>query len=185
MIIFVSMGYACLRFRSGLALMFCAGFIALAATGNRHAQPNSQSPAADTSVTLGGHVITIEYNAPSARGRKVEGGLIPNGSVWRLGADSATTLTTDTDLTIGDLKVPKGVYTLYLLGGENSWKLVVNKQTGQWGTEYDQSKDLGRTAMKVTKLPEAAETLKITLKEPGIPEVVWGNTKATVPVKVG
>src|SRR3954453_10263061 len=155
------------------------------ATGNRKVTQNKLSPPADTSVTLGGHVITIEYNAPSARGRKVEGGLIPNGSVWRLGADSATTLTTDTDLTIGDLKVPKGVYTLYLLGGENSWKLVVNKQTGQWGTEYDESKDLGRTAMKVTKSPEAAETLKITLKEPGVLEVVWGNSKATVPVKVG
>jgi hypothetical protein len=59
----------------------------------------------------------------------------------------------------------------------------VNKQTGQWGTEYDQSKDLGRTLMKVTKVPAAAETLKINLKNPGVLEVVWGNSQATVSVK--
>ena len=153
------------------------------ATGNRKVTQNKLSPPADTSLTAAGKVTTIEYNAPSARGRKVEGGLIPNGSVWRLGADSATTLTTDADLTIGDLKVPKGVYTLYLLGGESEWKLIVNKQTGQWGTEYDESKDLGRISMKLTKLTEAAETLKITLKSPGVLEVVWGNSLATVSVK--
>lgn len=154
------------------------------ATGNRKVTENKLSPTADTSLTTStGKVITIEYNAPSARGRKVEGGLIPHGSVWRLGADSATTLTTDADLIIGDLKVPKGVYTLYLLGGESEWKLIVNKQTGQWGTVYDESKDLGRTSMKVTKLPAAAETLKITLKNTGVLEVVWGNSRATVSVK--
>ena len=154
-----------------------------AATGNRKVTQNKLSPPADTSLTIAGKVITIEYNAPSARGRKVEGGLIPNGSVWRLGADSATTLTTDTDLMIGDLKVPKGVYTLYLMGGESDWKLIVNKQTGQWGTEYDESKDLGRVSMKVAKLPAAAETLKITLKDPGVLEVVWGSSRAAVSVK--
>src|SRR5580692_5956473 len=80
-----------------------------ASTGNRKVTENAQSPTADTSIKLRGHAITIEYNAPSARGRQVEGGLVPYGSVWRLGADSATTLTTDTDITIGALKVPKGV----------------------------------------------------------------------------
>src|SRR3954464_7270230 len=89
-----------------------AAMLLVAATGNRKVTQNKLSPSADTSITLKGKPVTIEYNAPSARDRKVEGGLIPYGSVWRLGADSATTLTTDTDLMIGDLKVPKGVYTL-------------------------------------------------------------------------
>ena len=83
-------------------------------TGNRRVTQNAQSPSADTTMKVGGKDVTIEYNAPSARGRKVEGGLIPYGEVWRLGADSATTLTTDTNLKIGDLAVPKGVYTLYI-----------------------------------------------------------------------
>ena len=169
---------------SCIALGVAAVMMLSAETGNRKVTSNAQSPSADTSVTLGGHVITIEYNAPSARGRKVEGGLIPNGSVWRLGADSATTLTSDVDLMIGDLKVPKGAHTLYLLGSESGWKLVVNKQVGQWGTVYDASKDLGRTDMKVTKAAAAAETLKITLKAPGVLEVAWGNSVGTIPVKV-
>lgn len=157
-------------------------------TGNRKVTQNKLSPPADTSITLGGHAITIEYNAPAARDRKVEGKLVPYGSVWRLGADSATTLTTDTDITIGNLKVPKGIYTLYMLASETEWKLIVNKQTGQWGTEYAEGQDLGRVAMTVSKLSEPAESLKITLKPAGASagtlEIAWGNTKAVVPVKL-
>src|SRR6266851_9667199 len=97
---------------SCIALGIIAATMTPAVTGNRKVTENKLSPPADTSITLGGHAVTIEYNAPSARGRKVEGGLIPYGSVWRLGADSATTLTTDVNLVIGDLRVPKGVYTL-------------------------------------------------------------------------
>src|SRR2546427_8151068 len=115
-----------------LAFLLVAATILTGETGNRKVTQNKLSPTAETSMKLGGHSITIEYNAPSARGRKVEGGLIPFGAVWRLGADSATTLTTDADLIIGDLRVPKGVYTLYLLAGAGGWKLIVNKQTGQW-----------------------------------------------------
>ncbi|MEO8126151.1 MAG: DUF2911 domain-containing protein [Bryobacteraceae bacterium] len=154
-----------------------------AATGHRKVTENKLSPTAETSITLAGKTVTIEYNAPSARERKVEGGLIPFDSVWRLGADSATTLTTDTDLMIGDLKVPKGVYTLYLQGGATDWKLVVNKQTGQWGTEYDASKDLGRVEMKVSKTLAFTETLKIALRNPGVLDITWGNSRAAVPVK--
>ena len=144
-----------------IVLLTCA---LTAATGNRRVTDNKLSPSADTSMTVGGHTITIEYNAPSARGRKVEGGLIPNGTVWRLGADSATTLTSDADLMIGDLHVPKGVHTLYLLGADNGWTLVVNKQTGQWGTEYNESQDLGRVPMKVTKTSAPVEKLQIKAK---------------------
>jgi hypothetical protein len=134
---------------------------------------------------VGGKSVTIEYNAPSARGRKVEGGLIPYTEIYRMGADAATTLTTDTDLMIGNLKVPKGVYTLYLQASESGpWQLVVNKQTKQWGTVYKQDQDLGRTNMKVTKLDSAVEKFKIELGS-GMLTVEWGNTKATVPVKAG
>jgi hypothetical protein len=154
-----------------------------ASTGNRKVTENAQSPTADTSIKLRGHAITIEYNAPSVRGRKVEGGLVPYDSVWRLGADSATTLTADTDITIGDLKVPKGVYTLYIMASPDNWKLIVNKQTGQWGTDYNEGQDLGRVAMKTTKLSQPVETLKITLKPGASLDIDWGNTRASVPVK--
>ena len=154
------------------------------ATGHRKITENNLSPTAETSVTLGGHAITIEYNAPSARGRQVEGGLVPYGMVWRLGADSATTLTADADITIGSLKVPKGVYTLYIAASASGWTLIVNKQTGQWGTDYDKGQDLGRVPMKVSKLGAPAETLKIALSGSGL-EITWGSTKAVVPIKLG
>jgi hypothetical protein len=175
-----------MRILSIVASIIMAAALAPASTGNRKVTENNLSPTADTSVTVRGHAVTIEYNAPSARGRKVEGELVPYGSVWRLGADSATTLTTDVDITIGDLKVPKGVYTLYIMASEGSWKLIVNKQTGQWGTDYNEGQDLGRVSLKTAKLSSPAETLKITLK-PAAPgamlEIVWGGTRATVPVK--
>lgn len=156
-----------------------------AATGNRQVTENAQSPGAETSIKLGAHTVTIEYNAPSARGRKVEGGLIPYDQWYRLGADAATTLTTDVDLTIGDLKVPKGVHTLFLFATEkNGWKLIVNKQTHQWGLSYKDSEDLGRTAMTVSKLSSPVEKFKLTLTKTsdtaGTLTMEWGNTKAEV-----
>ena len=158
-----------------------------ASTGNRRVTQNPLSPSAETSITLGGHAITIEYNAPSVRGRKIEGGLVSYSRVWRLGADAATTLTTDANLTIGDLQVPKGVYTLFIQGSDHGWTLIVNKQTGQWGLSYDQSQDLGRVAMNTTKLSSPVETLKIALKSSGgsdgTLDISWGNTQATVSVK--
>ena len=183
-----SRGNACLKFRPGIALLFCAGAIGLAATGNRHTQPNSQSPAADTSVTLGGHAITIEYNAPSARGRKVEGGLIPYDSWYRLGADAATTLTTDADVMIGDLRVPKGVHTLFLYATANGpWKLIVNKQTGQWGTVYDEKQDFTRIDMQTASLPEMVEQFTISFTKAGDDAAMlnldWEKTRASVEVK--
>jgi hypothetical protein len=79
--------------------------------------------------------------------------------------------------------VPAGVHTLYLQASESGpWQLVVNKQTKQWGTVYNQDQDLGRTAMKLTKLGSPVETFKITLSAKEL-AVEWGNTKATVPIK--
>jgi hypothetical protein len=164
--------------------------IAPAETGNRKVTQNELSPTAETSMKLGGQTVTIEYNAPSARGRKVEGELVPHNKVWRLGADSATTLTTGADIKIGNLSLPKGVYTLYLLdGGDAGVKLIVNKQTGQWGTVYQESQDFGRVPMTLTKLSQPVETLKITLKSTsgssGMLEIAWGNSQVSVPVTLG
>ncbi len=167
-----------------IAILLMVFSVLTAATGKRRVTQNKLSPPAETSMKVGGHDVTIEYNAPSARGRKVEGGLVPYDEIWRLGADSATTLVTDTNLKIGDLSVPKGVYTLYIAATEGSWQLVVNKQTGQWGTEYNQGQDLGRVPLKLTKIGQPVETLKITLAN-GMLDIEWGNTKATVPVTQG
>lgn len=120
------------------------------------------SPPAKASVTLAGHAVTVDYGAPSMRGRKIFGGLVPYGKVWRTGANEATTLKTDVNLRIGDLSVPAGSYTLYSIPDEHGWTLIVNKQTGQWGTKYDQGQDLGRVKMSEGVIPSSpAEKFQI------------------------
>jgi len=123
------------------------------------------SPAAKAEVKLGGAAISVDYSAPSARGRAIFGGLVPYGQVWRTGANAATTLKTSADLEIGDLKVPAGTYTLYTLPTESGWQLIINKQTGQWGTVYDEKQDLGRVPLKVGKTAAPVETFVIDFQK--------------------
>ena len=120
------------------------------------------------------------------RGRKIFGDLVPFGQVWRTGANEATTLTTPVNLNIGGTTVPAGKYTLWTLPAENSWKLIVNKQTGQWGTEYQQSQDLARINMKTSRLPQPVEQFVISWNKTGADRadlvLEWENTKAFVSV---
>ncbi len=139
------------------------------------------SPPAKAEAKIGGKNVTIDYSAPSKRGREIMGGLVPYGKVWRTGANAATTLTTETDLMIGGLHVPAGTYTLFTVPGEKEWTLIVNKQTGQWGTRHDPSQDLGRTTMKVTPVKNTAETFAIDLTS-GKLALTWENVEASVPV---
>lgn len=143
------------------------------------------SPPGEASVKFdNGKTVTIKYSRPSMRGRKIYGGLVPYGKVWRTGANSATSLTTDTALEIGGTTVPAGNYTLYSVPGENSWQLIVNKQTGQWGTSYDQGQDLARIPMKVSQLPSGLETFTIALDKTGAKSATlkleWELTSASV-----
>ena len=87
--------------------------------------------------------------------------------VWRAGANNATALHTDADLMIGDVKVPKGDYTIYVAVDPLPWKLIISKETGQWGTEYHPDKDLGRVTMKMSKPAKPVETYKMTLASAG------------------
>jgi hypothetical protein len=149
------------------------------------------SPPANTSVTINGKTIAIKYSAPSMRGRKIfngAGALQPDNTIWRAGANEATALHTDADLDIGGLAVPKGDYTLFVWLDPQQWKLVVNKQTGQFGTEYHQEQDLGRVPMTVSKPPAPIETYKMTLSSTGGNkgklQLEWENVIASVPITV-
>ena len=152
------------------------------------AQGERKSPQETAKATIDGATITVEYGRPSMKGRKVMGELVPYGKVWRTGADEATTLTTDKELQIGGTIVPAGKYTLYTLPGESSWQLIVNKQTGQWGTEYDQKQDLGRVPLKKNATPAPVEQLTISIdKNPaggGLLKIAWENTELTAPITV-
>ncbi|HEV3329412.1 MAG TPA: DUF2911 domain-containing protein [Bryobacteraceae bacterium] len=149
------------------------------------------SPPAQTSVTINGKKLTIAYSAPSVHGRKIfgPGGLIsrdPTYPVWRAGANDATAFHTDADLDVNGLAVPKGDYTLWVLADTNQWKLVINKQTGQWGLDYSQNRDLGRVAMNMSKPPAPVEAMKFTLTSEGGNrgklQLAWENVVASVPL---
>src|SRR5215813_15653827 len=104
--------------------------------------------------------IAIKYSQPHARGRKIIGGLIPTDTVWRFGANEATTLHTDLDITLGSLALRRGDYTLFLLhDAKNTWQLIVNSQTAQWGTDHDASRDIGRVALTASTMRDNEETL--------------------------
>jgi Protein of unknown function (DUF2911) len=145
------------------------------------------SPPAQASITLNGKSVTIDYSAPSLRGRKMIGGMNPYGQVWRTGANAATTLKTAVDLKVGDLMVPAGTYTLYSVPSETTWKLIVNKQTGQWGTIYDEKQDLGRTDMQTGPAPSAPlETFAIKFENGSGAQtelhLMWAGVDVFVPV---
>ena len=137
--------------------------------------------------------IAIAYGQPHARGRMVEGGLIPMDTVYRFGANGATTLHTDANITIGTLKIPRGDYSLFLLAGKAGWQLVVNRQTGQWGTDRDSTMDVGRTALAARTMAEPEESMTVYLvPESARPQsgyaslggtlrIEWGRTELTAP----
>jgi hypothetical protein len=133
--------------------------------------------------------IAIHYGQPHARGRKVEGGLVPMDTVWRFGANMATSLHTDVDFTLGELAIPRGDYSLFVLYGRPGWQLVVNRGTGQWGTDYDAARDLGRVNLTSRALAEPEGSLSIYLI-PNAPQpqsgyaelggtlrIKWGSTE--------
>ncbi len=135
--------------------------------------------------------MTIDYGQPHARGRAIFGGLVPYGDVWRLGANWATSLTLDVAMRIGELDVPRGSYTLFLLPRDDGGELIVSGQTRQWGTDYDPSLDLGRTPVRRRALAEPRESLSITL-EPTFPQelgavpagvlrITWGEAEYSAP----
>jgi hypothetical protein len=133
------------------------------------------SPPQTATASIGGKNLTIAYSSPGVKGREgrlfTKDGQIskdPTYPVWRAGANNATKFTVDGDIHIGDLAVAKGDYTLYVdVTDPDNWTLIVNKQTGQWGTKYDKAQDLGRVPMTTTKPTALVENLTYTLVDNG------------------
>jgi len=134
--------------------------------------------------------LLVDYGQPHARGRTVYGELVPFDQVWRLGANMATHLRADLDIRMGGLRVPQGLYTLYLIPRPDGADLIVNRATGQWGTVYYGERDLGRVPMRVRELPDPVESLTMNLApvfpqpEGALPEglftITWGSLEYVV-----
>ena len=142
------------------------------------------SPHVQVAWNVAGADISITYGRPYLRDRVVGDSVEPmDGSVWRLGADEATTLVTSGDLMLGAAHVPAGDYTLWAMTNGDTTELIVNSETGQWGTAYDGSRDLGRTEMNVGTLDTPAEQFTIFIENSEL-RFEWGTMVASVPIMV-
>lgn len=145
------------------------------------------SPAANAQCKFSdGKTVTIDYSSPRMKGRKIYGGLVPYGEVWRTGANDATTFVASADVTVGGKDVPAGSYTLFTVPNQGKWTLIVNKKTGEWGIPYKYEGDeLLRTDMTVSSTPSPVENFMIGFDEKGDSctlHMDWENTRASVDV---
>ena len=176
----LSIGAAFAATLTALPLTLSAqGGMSMPAQGARPSSPRDSGK-----VTIAGADVSVNYGRPSKRGREIFGGLgdMKWGMVWRLGANEATAFTTSKALQFSSATVPAGKYTLFAkLDQAGQWELIVNKQTGQWGTAYDAAQDLVRIPMAVTALPAVVEQMELTIKPAGKGGVIameWDKTRA-------
>lgn len=151
-------------------------------------EPLVPSPRDSSEIILDGKRIVIDYGRPSMRGRKIMGSVVPYGKIWRTGANAATRLSTQSDLTINGIKIPQGVYSIYTLPTSKQWKLIINKQTGQWGNIYNEKLDLARIQLRKNILKDPVEKFTIKLEKKnersGIMKLEWEKTQLSIPFKI-
>jgi hypothetical protein len=147
------------------------------------------SPHDSVAVRVGGADVSVAYGRPSVRGRRIMGQVVPWGQVWRTGADNATHFRTDRDLVVGGTPVPAGSYTLWTLPGPDGWTLIINRQTGQWGTEYDPARDFARIPVRTAPTDAPVELMTMRFLQPGggagaMLAIEWESTRVIVPFTV-
>jgi hypothetical protein len=175
--------------RTVLIAFFVAVVTALAcAQMKMKGEENRPSPAAHAQCRFAdGKNIAVDYSSPRAKGRKIFGGLVPYGEVWRTGANEATTFVTTTELNIGGKDVPVGDYTIFTVPSQSKWTLIINKKTGEWGIPYSyESDELGRADMKVSPTPAAVENFTISFDANGsscMMNLSWENTQASIEIR--
>lgn len=162
-----------------LLLAITAAFSSsLQAQGLKMPQP---STAQTITQAFGLGTVTLNYSRPNTKGRKIFGALEPYGSVWRTGANSATTITTTEVIKIEGKELPAGTYGLFTIPGANEWTVIINKGAKQWGAyEYKAEEDLFRITVKPMKLKEKVETFTIQLTDvyptTAKLQLMWENT---------
>lgn len=144
-----------------------------------------KSPKETVTGSIDGVNVEIVYSRPSARGRKMLGGNEPYGKVWRTGANEATTVKFDKNVTIEGQALPAGTYTLFTIPNENEWTFIFNKRTGQWGAyDYEENKDQDalKVNVKAGKTSAPVETFTISLDKDQV-NLQWEGTAVGFKVK--
>lgn len=139
------------------------------------------SPPKTAEGTVNGAQITINYSSPAVKGRTIWGELVPYGQVWRAGANEATIFETSKDIKVEGQDLPAGKYSFYIIPGEEESTFIFNSQTGQWGTEYDESKDALRVTVPSLENPTKEERLIYEVTADGF-QIKWddGLAKAKI-----
>jgi hypothetical protein len=178
-------------FPTTCGLLAAASLLASVALAQNAPAPRITTPAASPNSTLkqtvGFTEIEIAYARPSARGRKIFGGLLPYGEVWRTGANTATKISFSSPVKIEGRELPAGSYALYSIPGAAEWTVIFNKVTGEWGAySYNEANDALRVKVKPVTLPQPVETFTIEVgdlrTESAHLNLTWEKTR--VPVKI-
>jgi len=163
-------------------------FLGLALTSMATVGWSQASPAVTATGNINGANISIKYSSPSVKGRAIWGALVPYGKTWRAGANLATVLETDKDITVEGKALAAGKYSIYAIAGESEWTIIINSQTGQWGitrqgeTTADPAKDVLRVTVKTAKSATMNERLVYTINEKGF-VLSWENLDVPVSIK--
>jgi hypothetical protein len=173
-------------------LTMAIGFTNLVAQITPPTTSPAAPPASPSAVAKGklkdGANITITYSSPSVKGRKIWGDLVPFDKVWRAGANDATQIETDKDLTLEGKKLPAGKYSIYMVPTENDWVIIFSSQTGQPGMNHDGSTtlDMTKKVMSVLGKPRKSKTMNeslvYTITEKGF-VLSWENLDVSVTMK--
>lgn len=167
-------------------ILLCLAILAIPALGQQDKSKRPSPPAKAECKFSDGKAITVDYSSPRMKGRKIYGGLVPHGQVWRAGANEATTFVSTADVTVGGKDVPAGSYTIFAIPNGDKWTLIISKKTGEWGTDYPgESNDLARVEMKVSALPSPGENFTIAFDQTGAGctlRMDWETTRASVEI---
>jgi hypothetical protein len=145
------------------------------------------SSAASVKQRVGVTDVSVEYSRPNMLGRKIFGGLVPYGAVWRTGANAATKVTFSTDVKLGGTAVPAGSYALFTIPGESEWTVILDKVVDEWGSyAYNPKDDQARVKVKSVALADPQETMSISLQDvrAGKANLVIAWEKTKVPVEI-
>jgi hypothetical protein len=166
-------------------IFIMAAMAAIYFVGSRF-MTKSHSPAATAHHEKNGLEVTVEYCRPYKKNREIFGGLVPYGKVWRTGANEATIIKFSKDVLLQGKKIKAGTYTLWSIPNQNNWQIIINDEVGQWGTEYDETRDVMRITVNKEQLDNQLEMLIIDFDDSptGIDMLIkWDKTLVHVPIE--
>jgi tetratricopeptide (TPR) repeat protein len=169
-------------------LLFAVILFAAVSSDAQQLRTPAPSPTQTVQQDFGISSMQLIYSRPNMRGRKVFGDLVPYGKIWRTGANQATRIKFNDDVSIGGQPLKAGEYALYTIPGENEWDVVINKGSANWGTDYKQGDDILRVKAKPTRLANTVETFTMQFDnvKPTSAEltIMWDKTAVAIPITV-